>query len=375
MKTTDFNLPMILLRRWWAILLCAAIGAGIAALYALSVPDWYRSSISVVPLVPTQDGALGSRLPVGVDPLFAAAQRIQAVLTSTSVADEVIEKFALEDRYGLADRDTARAELARHCGTNVDRNSGIIWLSCEDREPRLAKEITAHFGEVGNRVFGRVSASSAREERKFLEAQVKKTRNGVEEASRKLREFQSAHKIIDLSEQSRAVISAMAALKGEILSKQIEISYQGSFAADTESTVTQIRRQIGALTYRLRKLERASDDFFPAATAVPGLRFELEQLTREQKIQETLFFAMTQRFETAMVDEARDTSTFQILDHPTQPANPSRPRRMRIAMVGGFLGGVAACVVLALAALWRRQTSPRDGEVTQRIAIDRLRAR
>jgi uncharacterized protein involved in exopolysaccharide biosynthesis len=372
--STEFHVPMILLRRWWAILLSAAIGAGIAALYAITAPDWYRAEISVVPLVPTQDGALGSRLPVGVDPLFAAAQRIQAVLVSSSVADEVIEKFALEERYGVPDRDRAREALSDHCGAKVDRSSGIISLSCEDRDPRVAAEIAAYFGEVGNRVFGRVSASSAREERKFLEAQVKKTRREVDEASRKLREFQSERKIIDLPEQSRAVISAMAAIKGEILSKQIEISYQASFASDTESTVTQLRRQIGALSYRLRQLETVSSDFFPAATNVPEMRFELERLTREQKIQETLFFAMTQRYETAMVDEARDTSTFQILDHPTQPANPYRPRRMRTAMIGGFLGAMAACVVLVLAAWWRRHhdASAQLGEVTQRIPIRRV---
>jgi capsule polysaccharide export protein KpsE/RkpR len=225
--------------------------------------------------------------------------------------------------------------------------------------------LATHFGEVGNRAFGRVSASSAREERKFLEAQVTKVQADVDEASRKLRDFQRAHKIVDLQEQSRAVISAMAALKGEIISKQLEMSYVSSFASDSESNVTQLRHQIRALKGRLRDLESANPkapaDFFPSAATVPDMRFELEQLVREQKVQESLFFALRQRYETAKVDEARDTSTFQILDHPTLPANPSQPQRTKTAMVGGFLGAVAGCVLIVLVALVRRETTPKVG--------------
>jgi uncharacterized protein involved in exopolysaccharide biosynthesis len=292
--------------------------------------------------------------------LLGAAQRIQAVLSSASVADEVIEKFKLEARYQVRNRDAARTELWKHCTAAVDGRSGIVSLSCEDRDPRVAMQMAAFFGEVGNRTFGRVSSSSAREERKFLEGQVAKVRIEVAEASRKLHDFQLAHNIIDLSEQSRAVISAMAALKGEIISKQLELSYHASFAADSESSVTQLRRQLGILTHKLRDLEAnttARADFFPAATSVADIRHELDQLVRELKIQESLFVVLRQRYETAMVDEARDTSTFQILDHSTLPANPCRPRRMKMAMVGGFLGFVAGCFCILLPAWWRRQTN------------------
>jgi uncharacterized protein involved in exopolysaccharide biosynthesis len=94
---------------------------------------------------------------------------------------------------------------------------------------------------------------------------------------------------------------------------------------------------------------------------VPELRFELEQLFRQQKIAETVFFLMTQRFETAKVDEARDTSTFQILDTPTLPTYRSRPQRRRLAMLGMIGGAAFAGVFLILPAWWRRrrvQTAP-----------------
>jgi tyrosine-protein kinase Etk/Wzc len=54
---------------------------------------------------------------------------------------------------------------------------------------------------------------------------------------------------------------------------------------------------------------------------------------------------MTQRYEMAKVDEARDTSAFQILDNPTLPTYRSRPKRQKMVIFG-----VAAS--LAIASLW-----------------------
>ncbi len=80
---------------------------------------------------------------------------------------------------------------------------------------------------------------------------------------------------------------------------------------------------------------------------VPKLRFELGELYRQQKIQETLYMLLTQRFESVRVDEARDTSVFQILDEPVVPTHHSSPKRAQLVVLGlllGLLGGAAYTV-------------------------------
>ena len=101
---------------------------------------------------------------------------------------------------------------------------------------------------------------------------------------------------------------------------------------------------------------------FQDAMNVPELRYELEQLLREQKIQETVFMLMTQRYEMAKIDEARDTSSFQILDYPTMPTYPSRPRRRQIVELG-FAGSLALAATWISVPIWWRG----------RIAVSRLR--
>ena len=370
---TDNNEPAsllaLVLRRWRRVAAVLAICVLSATLYAFLVPEWYAATLTVVPSARSADSstvALAAKLPISIDS-SGDAQRIQAVLTSTSVIDEVINHFNLQELYGKQYREHTRAAVSEHCKSTSDRKSGLVSLTCEDKEPKRAMEMAAYFGQVANGVFGRISSSSAREERKFLEAQVTKARAEVDEASRKLLEFQEQNKIVDLSEQSKAVISAMAAIEGDLISKQLELSYLKSFSSRTESSVVQLEQQISILRRKLTQLELASQvqptvreegqgepSFFPSALTVPGLRFALEQLLRTQKLKETVFFLLTQRFETARVDEARDTSTFQILDHPTLPTYRCRPRRARI-IATGMLVGLALGFALVVLPFWSRR--------------------
>jgi LPS O-antigen subunit length determinant protein (WzzB/FepE family) len=134
--------------------------------------------------------------------------------------------------------------------------------------------------------------------------------------------------------------------------------------------VRQLSEQTSIEERELKRLERANADagagsgsstsaeFFPQALDVPGLRFELEQLMRTQKIDETVFEMLTERLAMARVDEARDTAAFQILDAPTIPTVASRPRRARTAGLAA-LGGLAAGVAWLLAPMWwRRRVLP-----------------
>lgn len=373
----DLDVLVLVLRRWHRIAVFAVLGFAVAAAYGLLATEWFEARLSVVPTTPSRESAamaLAARLP-GIDATSADSKRIEAVLGSESVADEVIAKFKLHDRYGSDHVELVRAALAKHCTTTVDKKSGVVGLVCEDSDPEIARDMTAYFGEVGNLVFGRISKTSAHAEARFLEMQVASARKAIDDASRALREFQERHKLIDLPEQAKAVISAMASMKGELLSKQLELSYVSGFAARGESSVLKLQQQIAVLQAKLDQLSAdrvppaaagsstpaasgsgaGSSDFFPNAMTVPNLRFELEQLLRDQKVKETVFALLTQRYEMAKVDSARDTPSFQILDKPSLPTMRSRPLRRKVAVAGGLAGAVLGLVWVVVPVWWRRR--------------------
>jgi tyrosine-protein kinase Etk/Wzc len=374
------DVASLLRTRFRTFAACAAVGIVLSAAYVLIAPPWYEAKLVVVPSQRSQ--MPGMAMPMSLSGLASLAsgfgadvERIVAVLETNAVADATIAKFGLMKRYDVDYIEDARKQLWKHCWTKVDKKASVVTLACEDRDPERARDLAAYIGAVGNRIFGRISVSSANEERQFLETQVQKARQDAEAASRKLREFQEKHKIVDVGEQSRAVISAMASVKAEMLSKQLQLSYLEGFSSPTEGSVLKLKQQVGVLSAKLEELEArptalepagqaaaagtlpspASDSgFFPKAMSVPELRYQLEPLMREQKVQEMVLLLLTQRYETAKVDEARDTSTFQILDEPTVPTLRSRPKRL-LSVLLGALGGLLVAYVWLVAPTYLRR--------------------
>jgi len=362
-------------RRLLAIL--ASVGALVGVAYTRLAPKWYEATLTVVPAQRSvlPGAGLAAALPglSGLASPFATdVDRIDAVLATNAVADEVIGKFGLMRRYDVTHIEDARRLLRKYCTTSSTRRAGVVTLTCEDGDPKRARDLAAAFGEVGNRVFRQISGGAAGEEKQFLETRVAQAHADLTEASRRVREFQERHRIIDITEQSRAVISAMAQIQADLITKQVQLSYLAGFSSSTEGSVVQLRQQIAILKQKLADMEsaRAADKgtegpavaasgstFFPSAMSVPELRFELEPLMRQQKVQEAVVVLLTQRYESAKVDAARDTSTFQVLDPPTIATLPAGPR-LRVTVP------IAVAVSLALGLLWVMRSALRPSRVS-----------
>jgi capsule polysaccharide export protein KpsE/RkpR len=366
-------------KRIAAVALACAVAGG---LYGLLAPKWYRTVLTVVP-VRSQTGAGGFAGALGGQTAALMAEmsdgviggadgpRIAAVLQSISVTDAVIERFDLRKRYDKKYQESAREQLWTHCEVKVLPKTNLVQLSCEDQDPRFVQEMLAYFADHGNQVFRRVSVGSVSEEVRFLEKRVGELRQQADETAARMRAFQEEHKIVDLDTQAKAVVSTLAALHSQRITKQLELDYARTFSARDEATMQQLRSQLSVMGERLRDLEEPSPvtaqppekqppgrrgtepgrSMFPPALEVPKLRAEFESLHRDRKVAEaTLVFAL-ERLEGAKASEARDVSTFQVLDPPTLATRPARPRLLIAIAVFTALGLGAALAVER----WRSQ--------------------
>jgi capsule polysaccharide export protein KpsE/RkpR len=332
-----------------------ATTAGIA--YAFTLPPWYRSFATVVPAAQQRTAgasalsALGG-LAAGLDSSLAGAAdtaRIAAVLQSAVVTDAVVAKFDLRARYRAQDQETAREALWSHCEVKTVPKPNLVQLSCEDKEAAFAQQLVAFIIEDGNHVFRRVSVTSASEEVRFLERRVAELRQQADESAAQMREFQEKHRIVDLDTQARAVVTSLAALNSQRISKQLELDYARTFSSQDEPTLRQLRSQLEVVGGKLQDLEAnpstpskrpagAAASMFPAALEVPKLRAEYEKLYRDRKVSEAVLMFSQERLEGAKANEARDVSTFLVLDPPTLAERKSRPLRRTIVMVFAVLG-------------------------------------
>jgi capsule polysaccharide export protein KpsE/RkpR len=342
----------------------------LALLYVLVAPKWYRSSVTVVPAKSQRSGIGGLAAQFGGDAAALAAgyldgagggadaPRIAAVLQSNAVSDAVIEKFSLRARYDQKYQEPTRDALWSHCEVKTFPKPQLVQISCEDKDPERVQAMLAFFAEHGNQVFRRVGVSSASEEVRFLEKHVAELRQQANDAAARMREFQEQHRIVDLDTQAKAVVSALATLNSQRIAKQLELDYARTFSSGEEVSLRQLESQLHVMGEKQRTLEDASpaspeigkrrdarNGLFPAALEVPKLRAEFENLYRERKVAEaTLVFAL-ERLEGARATEAREISTFVVLDPPTLPTRPSWPRRLTVLAISA-LAGLAVAVGL-----------------------------
>jgi len=350
------------LRRIGLVTLAAAVAGG--AWGKLS-PKWYRSALTVVPTKAPSPGPstlLGGEL--GALAAFGGGSsdgaRIAAVLEGTAVTDAVIGKFDLRKRYDATSQEAAREALWRHCSVKSVPKPNLVQLSCEDRDPRFVQELLTFFAQHGNEVFRRVSVSSASEEVRFLERRVVELRRQADEAAVRMRDFQEQHQIVDLESQAKALVNSVATLQGQRIAKQMELEFARAYSSRDEATARQLESQLSVMDEKMRDLEDAREaalpptsggarkgrpGMFPAATAVPRVRAEMESLYRDRKVAETTLVFALDRLESARAAEARDVSTFQVLDPPPLPTRKSRPSATMDAALGAILGLLLAALV------------------------------
>jgi len=155
-----------------------------------------------------------------------------------------------------------------------------------------------------------------------------------------------------LDSQVNALISNVAELKSKLLMAEIELGVLTNTLQPTHTTVLQKKAAITEIKKQLEIMENGSGDegsddilSIPFSEA-PDLGLELARLTRELKIQETIFELLTQQYEQAKISENRDTPTIQILDPPRVPEKRSRPKRLMFGLTAGILAFVLTTIAI-----------------------------
>ena len=90
-----------------------------------------------------------------------------------------------------------------------------------------------------------------------------------------------------------------------------------------------LKSEITGLQKQLEEFDSGNKDIFvvPGFSEVPDIGMQLGRLVRDVEIQNTLFTFLTQQYEEAKIQEAKETPTVQVLDKAMVPINKFKPRR------------------------------------------------
>jgi len=256
------------------------------------------------------------------------------ILKSRSVADAVIQRMGLMQVYKTKTWDATRKKLEGTVKFQAGKD-GIITVTAEDKEPRTAAMLANTFIQELDRTSLRLNLTKAGTERNFLEKRLVVVKQDLKNAEDEMKSFQEKYKTIKADVQAAAAIEGVARLKAEIVTKEVQLAALRHSMTDEAPEVRTLLAAISRLRGQMSAMSGGGDGggVIPGVGNAPGIGVEYVRRLREFKIQEALFEQLTKQYELAKINEARDSSSLQVLDEAVVPSKKSKPRRSLIVVL------------------------------------------
>lgn len=350
-----------------------AASAVVALVVSLCLPHYFKAETRILPpqekggnlaaqllgqggagLIGLAGGAIGMKSQVG---LFVE------IMKSRTVLDRIVDRFNLLKRYEKRFRQDARNRLLELISAKEDRKSGIIVLTVEDRDPKMAADMANAFVEELKILKGGLAISEAGQRRMFFEDQIRQTKASLSRAEEEFKGFQQRTGMIQVDAQARAIIEGIARLRAGIAMKEVEAKVLRSYATAENPDLQRVEEEIRALRVELEKVETSKgkgSDPLMASGRVPEMGMEYLRRLRQLKYNETLFELLSKQYELAKLDEARDAGTIQVIDRAIPPERKSRPQVaviVSVATVAAFF--LSVFFILLVDQPWKKPEGSR----------------
>lgn len=353
------------------------------------IPKQYESTARIMP--PERSGsdtamfaALAGRA-LGADGLGSLAASLLGahnsgalfvdLLRSGSVTGHIIDRFQLMNAYHKRYRVDAAKRLLRRTEIVQDKKSGVLTITVTDNDPVKARDMAQAYLDELNILVNRTSTSSAHQERVFIERRLHAVKNDLDRAQQAMSDFASAHATIDIREQTRATVEAAARLEAELVVTQGELRSLQQIYGDQNVRVRAAEARMANLRREMSKLGGTSADLpadkdhtsgsgsnavdpdpisYPPLRQLPRLAVPYANLYRDVRVQENVLDLLTQQYEVARIQEAKDIPVVSVIDAPGIPEKKSFPHRTLLTLIATFIVGCATSAGLVAREHWNR---------------------
>lgn len=350
--------------------------AVLAVIIALFLPNMYTAKTVVMP--PQQGASAASALlgqlgglagmagmPGGSLGIKNPSDMYVGMLKSRTVADGLIQRFKLQERYKAKSMTAARVSLEGATAISSAKD-GFITIEFSDKDPAMSALVANAYVDELDRLSQTLAMTEAAKRRLFFEKQLKLVQQGLDGAEFAMKSMQEKTGVIQLEGQSKAILEAEAKMRAQIASSEVQLSAMRAFATQQNPEYRRTEQLILGMREQLSKLEHdnpADDDELASKGRIPELAVEYSHKLRDLKYYEKLYEFMTQQIVVAKIDEAKDAAIIQVVDKAIVPEKKSKPKRALIVLLATVL---ALFVGIALAfvreAMARSKQNPQQVE-------------
>ena len=147
----------------------------------------------------------------------------------------------------------------------------------------------------------------------------------------------------------RGAEEALRSLKDKVGSLQVD-----------PNDVANLEVKKNSLQARQDALMHSQEAFVERLVKLPPKSIELARLEQDVRLENAVYLALMQEYESTFLSEGRARLDFSVLDPPSLPDEPTKPKR-RAIVLGGLVGGLMTGGFLGLARSKKKGAGAQSG--------------
>ncbi|ENX61615.1 MULTISPECIES: GNVR domain-containing protein [Acinetobacter] len=255
-----------------------------------------------------------------------------------------------------------KAILQNLKAVELTKQTGIITINYDGTDKAHIMKVLNHIIETYQEQ--NLATKSAEKEKSlnFLNHQLPKLKQELEETEKKFNTFRETHGTIDIQQEAGLYLKQSVELetqKVQLEQKKAELAAQ--YTAQ-HPMMQEINAQISVFNKKINELNGA-------LKKLPNTQSQYLQYYRDVQVQTQLYTNLLGTYQSLSLSKAGETGTLRVLDYPVEPTKPIKPLKLIILilsiLVGGFIGVLIALMRNML------QTGVRHrGEIEQAVGIN-----
>ena len=374
-RSADIMEILLVLAREKKPILQGTLAATIlAAIIVFIVPKMYTATATILP--PQQNQSVASALlgqMAGAATLDLRDLGLKnpsdvfvAMLKSRTVEDALVNRFDLRKVYYVKRYQDARKILEKRSEIDPEKE-GLISIQVSDRDPKRAADIANAWVDELRTLNQTLAVTEAAQRRMFFEQKLAQERDDLASAELDMKQIEQKTGVIQPDVQTRALIGAVADVRAQIATKQVQLQSLRTYATENNPDVKRVQRELAELqaqSSRISQMERGGVEVGEGNLQVPTRRvaqasLEYLRVARELKYHESLYEFLARQLEAARIDEAKNAAVVQVVDRAVEPERKSSPKRLLIVAITAAVSFLLMCFwVLFRAAIRRKEQDP-----------------
>ncbi len=241
-----------------------------------------------------------------------------------------------------------------HLSLRLDDLSGVLTVELQAFDPAYGQRVVSLMLKESEGFINKLGHQVALEQLAFVETEVNRAYQRVQDEKAKVLDFQNKHNLISPESTSTARLGVVSQIESELASQQAQLKQLQSYMKDTAPAVISVKARTEALTEQLAqekaRLTGTNQDAMNEVTA------RYMDVQTQATLAADLYKSGLISLEQARVEAYRKLKHLLVVSQPSLAQDAEYPRRLyNLATIGVLLCLMYGLIVMGLATLREHQ--------------------